>query len=183
MSKCIARLTDQRSRFLAFLERKVRDRAEAEDILQAAYARAIPRADSVEAGCNSVEAWFFRILRNAVIDHYRHRAVEARSILPWSSEMEVPGTAPDPAPGNICGCITAALEAIPPKYREILHDVDLTETPLNSFARRVGITLGNASVRAHRARRALHKQLLDRCGSCARAGCLDCTCPPNFVPR
>jgi RNA polymerase sigma-70 factor (ECF subfamily) len=101
----------------------------------------------------------------------------------WSSEMEVPDTAPDSAPGNICGCIRAALEAIPPRYREILHDVDLTENPLNSFAHRVGITPGNASVRAHRARRALHKQLLHRCGSCARAGCLDCTCSPTFVPR
>jgi RNA polymerase sigma-70 factor (ECF subfamily) len=31
-------------------------------------------------------------------------------------------------------------------------------------------------VRVHRARRALHKQLLHTCGVCAQRGCLDCTC-------
>lgn len=175
MSPVITNLTAQRSRFLAFVERRVRDRAVAEDLLQAAYARAISGANTLKSS-DSANAWFFRILRNSVIDHYRHRAAEARTLEPWTPEIEPQAPALDPAPANTCSCIGKAIDEIQPAYREILREVDLAEAPLDDFARRSGISSGNAAVRAHRARRALRKQLIHRCGSCAKAGCLDCTC-------
>lgn len=38
------------------------------------------------------------------------------------------------------------------------------------------VTANNASVRLHRARRALKEQLLRACGACAAHGCLECSC-------
>lgn len=179
MPETIANLTRQRDRFLAFVQRRVRDRAAAEDILQAAYTRALSRSSSLKAG-DSAEAWFFRILRNAVIDHYRHTAVEQRTFTPLAPEDQ-PETAQPAAeePANTCRCIHAAIDRLHPSYSEVLRQVDLAEAPLESFAALSGITPGNAAVRAHRARKALHKQLLHHCGACAQAGCLDCNCPPR----
>lgn len=175
MSSSVANLMEQRSRFLAFVQRRVRNRQTAEDILQMAYLRAVSNSGSLKTG-DSAEAWFFRILRNAVIDHYRHQAVETRTFAPWESDLEHPYETPDIAPANLCSCVQTALEEVPPSYRKIVREVDLDEVPLESFAERAGISRGNAAVRAHRAHRSLRKKLIDHCGACAEAGCSDCTC-------
>jgi RNA polymerase sigma factor (sigma-70 family) len=175
MPSTISNLGSQRDRFLAFVERRVRDRATAEDILQGAYTRAISRVEDLKTE-QAANAWFFRILRNAVIDHYRHGAVEARSFEPLTPEIESSSPAPDLAAANVCRCISGALDKIQPTYSDALRKVDLAEAPLESFAQQAGITSGNAAVRVHRARKALRKQLLHHCGACAQAGCLDCSC-------
>ena len=69
----IQRLVDSHRQFLAFLQTRVESRAAAEDILQSAFVRGLERGADVRDEESAV-AWFYRILRNAVIDHYRHRA-------------------------------------------------------------------------------------------------------------
>lgn len=176
-SLATASLIDQRQRFLQFVERRVRNRAIAEDILQAAYARALSQQATLRAD-ESASAWFYRILRNAIIDHYRHGRVEARILEPWTSKADRPAPSEDSSHSGICHCIDLALDSVKPAYNEILRAVDLTEASpgLEAFAKKSGITPGNAAVRAHRARYALKKQLLQNCGACAEAGCLDCSC-------
>src|SRR5208283_809455 len=75
-------LLDLRRRFLSFLERRVDDHAIAEDILQAAYLRALESQGRLRA-YESAVAWFYRILRNAVIDHYRRRTTEGSALERW----------------------------------------------------------------------------------------------------
>jgi RNA polymerase sigma factor (sigma-70 family) len=173
MEDVISPLTAERSRFLAVVQRRVRDRATAEDILQAAYARAVRQACSLKSG-DSSEAWFYRILRNGVIDYHRHRAVEDRSLTPL---LDREHASPEISSQNLCRCMESAIEQVRPAYRQILKEVELDETSLKGFAEREGISAGAAAVRAHRARTALHRQLVHHCGSCSdHAGCLDCTC-------
>jgi len=176
-SLAITSLIDQRQLFLQFVERRVRDRAIAEDILQAAYARALGQEAALRAD-NSASAWFYRILRNAIIDHYRRSVVEGRILEPWTSKADRPAPPEDSPHSGVCHCIDSALNSVRPAYSEILREVDLAEASpgLEAFATKSGITPGNAAVRVHRARHALKKQLLESCGACARAGCLDCTC-------
>jgi RNA polymerase sigma-70 factor (ECF subfamily) len=47
---------------------------------------------------------------------------------------------------------------------------------VQDFAEQHGISASNASVRVHRARAALRKQLLRTCATCAEHGCVNCTC-------
>lgn len=172
-----ANLTDQRQRFLKFVEGRVRDRDIAEDILQTAYARALTQQTTLRAD-ESASAWFYRILRNAIIDHYRHGQVEARILEPWMPEEDRPAPAEDSSHSGICHCIDRALDSVRPAYSEVLREIDLAEASpgLEAFAGKSGISRGNAAVRAHRARKALKKKLLQNCGACAQASCLDCTC-------
>ena len=67
-------LVDNHREFLAFLERRVGSRALAEDILQDAFVRGAREARRACASEESAVAWFYRVLRNAVIDHHRRRA-------------------------------------------------------------------------------------------------------------
>ncbi len=175
MQAAIADLIHQRSQFLRFVQRRVESPDTAEDIIQAAYIRAMEQAPNLRSDESAV-AWFYRILRNAVIDHYRHRAAEDRALTRWSQDLETE-TQPDPQTHEIvCDCIEDVLRNMKPAYSEIIRSIDLAETSLEAFAAKAGITAGNAAVRIHRARQALKKQLVMVCGTCAKHACINCTC-------
>jgi RNA polymerase sigma factor (sigma-70 family) len=168
-------LLDLRRQFLGFVERRVHDRALAEDILQSAYMRVLGAGDSLREEDSAV-AWFYRILRNAIIDYVRRRSTETAALERWAKELESE-TSPDPLlHETTCQCIAGAIETLAPAYAGLLLEVDLGEGSLSHYAESQGITAGNAAVRAHRARAALRKQLIRCCGTCAEHGCFDCTC-------
>ena len=76
----------------------------------------------------------------------------------------------------VCGCVTQLLPTLKPEYAEALRDVDLEEMSVKAYAEKRGITANNASVRLHRSREALRRQVQRSCGTCADHGCLDCSC-------
>jgi RNA polymerase sigma-70 factor (ECF subfamily) len=168
-------LIAQRKQFLRFLERRVSSPAVAEDILQNAYLRALEHEGELRNGESST-AWFYRILRNAVIDFYRHRSVEDRALEQWAAELETAVPPNQPTHDLVCRCIAKVLPTLTPSYAEILRQVDLDESSLAEFAARHGITAANATVRIHRARKALKQRLIDTCGACAIHDCLACDC-------
>ena len=172
--EAIARLVEGHREFLAFLERRVESRAAAEDILQSAFARGLERGAGVQD--EKVVAWFYRVLRNSVIDHYRHRSTSARAMEAWGREF-TESQEPDAAlRQEICQCVSGLLETLKPEYRDALLVVDLEDGSLSDLAQRSGITAENAAVRVHRARKALRRQVEQACGTCAEHGCLDCHC-------
>jgi RNA polymerase sigma-70 factor (ECF subfamily) len=177
--EAIQRLVDSHRQFLAFLEKRVESRAVAEDILQSAFVRGLERGAAVRDE-ESVVAWFYRVLRNATIDHYRHRASAERAYAGWAQEFGSLEAPEAELKQEICQCVSVLMETLKPEYREALRVVDLDEGSLNDLAERSGITSGNAAVRVHRAREALRKQIRAACGSCAEHACLDCSCDPKI---
>ena len=174
----IQRLVDSHRQFLAFLEARVESRAAAEDILQSAFVRGLERGADVRDEESAV-AWFYRVLRNAVIDHYRHRAATGRALEGWGNEFVAQEAPEAELKQEICQCVAGLLETLKPDYQIALRIMDLEEGSLNDLARQAGITSGNAAVRVHRARESLRKQVRMVCGSCAEHGCLDCHCKPK----
>jgi RNA polymerase sigma-70 factor (ECF subfamily) len=168
-------LLDNHARFLAFLERRVGSRDEAEDILQEAFVRSLDRAPPATDSTSAV-AWFYRVLRNALTDHYRRRDSRARAIDRLGGEIDA-STGPDlDLEAVVCACVMGLLETLKPEYAAALRRVDLDGSSVRDYAEATGITPGNAGVRLHRAREALRKQLVRCCGTCLEHGCLDCVC-------
>jgi len=174
--EAIERLVAGHREFLGFLERRVESRAVAEDILQSAFTRGLERGAGVDE--EKIVAWFYRVLRNAVIDHYRSRASQSRALEGWGKEFAESVEPEDGLKNEICQCVAGLLETLKPEYREALRVVDLEDGKLGDLAQQSGITAENAAVRIHRARRALRQQVQKACGTCADHGCLDCHCKP-----
>lgn len=172
--EAIAQLVKGHREFLAFLERRVESRAVAEDILQAAFTRGLERGGDVKD--EKVVAWFYRVLRNAVIDHYRQRSTAARAMEAWGREFPDVQEPEAELRQEICRCVSGLLETLKPEYREALRIVDLEEGKLKDLAQQSGITAENAAVRVHRARAALRRRIEQACGTCSVHGCLDCSC-------
>jgi RNA polymerase sigma factor (sigma-70 family) len=169
-------LVDNHARFLGFLERRVGSRDEAEDILQDAFVRSIGRTDALQTP-ESATAWFYRVLRNALIDHHRREGTRSKAFLQLAAEAEGETVAADHELEAVaCACITAMVDTLKPEYGTALRRVDLDGLSVRGFAEEVGITPGNAGVRLHRAREALRRQLARSCGTCLDHGCLDCRC-------
>ena len=172
--EAIAQLVKGHREFLAFLERRVESRAVAEDILQAAFTRGLERGGDVQD--EKVVAWFYRVLRNAVIDHYRQRSTTTRAMEAWGREFPDVQEPEAELRQEICRCVSGLLETLKPEYREALRIVDLEEGKLKDLAQQSGITAENAAVRVHRARAALRRRIEQACGTCSVHGCLDCSC-------
>jgi RNA polymerase sigma factor (sigma-70 family) len=164
--------------FLGFLERRVHSRAVAEDILQDAFVKSTTKLDTLRSD-ESVVAWFYRVLRNAVIDHRRRMGASDRKLNAFGQEVEN-WLEPDvEMRGAICRCVGELAATLKPDYAEALRTVEVEGVTVKDYAQRAGISASNAGVRVFRAREALRKQVVRSCGTCAEHGCLDCTCAPS----
>lgn len=168
-------LLAQRKQFLSFVQRRVLDSELAEDILQTAYLRAFEHQDDFKPSESAV-AWFYRLLRNAVIDSYRRRASTDKALQAWARELENAAQPASDLYNEVCACLHGILDGLKPEYSEVVRAVDLEEQRLQDFAQQHDLSTSNAGVRIHRARAALRKQLLRTCATCAEHGCLNCSC-------
>jgi RNA polymerase sigma-70 factor (ECF subfamily) len=168
--EALQRLLESREQFLRFIRTRVHGSMDVEDLLHGALVKAIKRGGQLRDGESAV-AWFYRILRNSIADHYRANAHPAPELPPVQEHREV------------CECLHALVENLKPEYRDAIRLVDLQQKPLAELAAFAHISAGNAAVRVHRARQALKKQVQNVCGVCAEHYCLDCRCTHQKSPH
>jgi RNA polymerase sigma factor (sigma-70 family) len=158
--------------FLAFVERRVGDRALAEEIVQDALVRSLEHLGEIR---ESAIGWFYRVLRNAIIDRARRAATQRIRLDALAAELET--TEPDRELEDVvCRCVGVLAATLKPEYADALRRIDVEGAAVKDYAEEAGISASNAGVRVFRAREALRKQVARSCGTCATHGCLDCTC-------
>jgi RNA polymerase sigma-70 factor (ECF subfamily) len=195
----VAGLAEARERFLGFLAKRVGRRELAEELLHDAFVRSLERGEDLRDESSAV-AWFYRSLRNAVVDHYRRRGAEGRALERLASDLAAastaaslrghPAAAGTEADGDLeraaCACVLEVAETLGGARAEILRAVDVDGQAVRDYAARARISANAASVRLHRARAALRDALARACGPCCSGGgCIDCTCSrpaPGEVP-
>lgn len=171
----LAVLLENHRAFLRYLERRVGDRALAEDILQDAFTKVMNRPDQTPTD-EGVVPWFYRTLRNAAIDQFRRRGAATRAVEAFARELETHSSPEPELEGEICACVTRLAGTLKAEYAEALQAIDVNGMPVKSFADQRGLSASNAGVRVFRAREALKKRVAESCGTCAEHGCRDCTC-------
>ena len=176
----IATLVESHREFLRFLEGRVGSRAVAEDILQEAFVRGMSRIDSLHRD-ESATAWFYRMLRNAVVDHFRRRGASDRAMTALAAELDEAAEPEVETKRVVCQCVRELAGTLKPEYAAALQRVEVDGLSVQAFAEEASITPNNAAVRLFRAREALRKRVAASCGTCADHGCLDCSCGPPPV--
>lgn len=173
-----AELNAHRSAFKAFLAARVGSEAEAEDILQNGLLKALQSSGDLHDDAK-LTAWFYQLLRHAVVDHYRARG-SARRRHDALAEM-IAALGDDTAPAavlerQLCGCLAGVVDTLKPRHAELLRRVDLNGESVQAAAKALKMTPNSASVALHRARKDLRARLETFCGDCAQGSCLDCDC-------
>lgn len=159
MAVVAAALRDNGPRLRRFVAGRV-PACDVDDVIQIAALRAMEKADTLNKAGRALP-WLYRIHASVAVDLARKRASEQR--LKDAVVAEV-AREPDDTEGELCGCTVAQAKRLRPRYTEILHLVDVEGEPLGDAAQTLGISVGNAGVRLHRARQALRRKMEAHCG-------------------
>jgi len=148
-----------------FAQWLTRDRAEAEDLVQETYAKALKGFASFEPGTN-FRAWMYRILRNCFLTS--RAGLAAKMTEPLENETggaETPETAMAAIEDQ--RAISEALEELPVPFREVILLCDVEEMSYREIAETLGIPIGTVMSRLARARKALRTAIGVRTGRAA----------------
>lgn len=148
---------EHRTRLLTFVRRRVASFDDAEDLVQDILLKAARHTDQLQSE-SRLQAWLYRIARNAIADYYRAARPETEVI---AEDLAEERTTPD-AIADIAECIEPFIQDLEPAYRDALVLADLHRLPQSEVAQRLGISLSGAKSRIQRAR----KQLADAYTSC-----------------
>jgi len=160
-------------RLYAAALRLTRNEADAQDLVQDTYLRAFRSSGQFEPGTN-LRGWMFTILHNTFLNQRRDRG---RS--PIDADSEAVEQAPDDrhASANpeelllresLDADLRAALDSLPPTYREAVWLRDVEQFSYDEIAGIVGVPIGTVMSRISRGRRALYDDLVTRSGEYAR---------------
>jgi RNA polymerase sigma-70 factor (ECF subfamily) len=171
----VERLVFNHREFLSFLEKRLGSRADAEDVLQEAFVKGVEHGRELRDD-ESATAWFYRTLRNAVIDRYRRQGSRGRALAALAEELEHAEEPNQDVRNAVCACVGSLATTLKPEYAEALRRIEVEGESVQGYAAALGIQPNNAAVRVHRARQALRTRVLAACGTCAEHGCMDCSC-------
>jgi len=136
----------------------VRDRTEAQDLVQNVYLQAWKSFQRFEPGTNC-RAWLFKILFNE-IRHYRRKWFNTRTVPEGEQSLEETVAYEPPIPEQIRDeDILAALDEIPSDFREVVLMADVHEFAYQEIAETLRIPVGTVMSRLSRGRKHLRLKL------------------------
>lgn len=146
----------------------LRDPAEAEDVVQETFLKAMTRLDQFE-GRSRLDTWLYRVAYNASLDRLRRRPTEplpeddagddAPTVMPQS--MVEWRLTPENRllDGEARAALDAAIQTLPEKLRAVFLLRDIEGLSGEETAEALGLQVGAVKVRLHRARLALRERL------------------------
>jgi RNA polymerase sigma-70 factor (ECF subfamily) len=146
-------------RLRAFLRRRVRDDATADDLTQETLLKVYRSRAALRDGTR-IEAWLYRVARTTLIDHYRRKkpTEELPEVLAAESGEEV-----DSLRSAIAASTRRFLEELPESYREPVRLAELEGLPLAKIALRLDLSLTAVKSRVRRGRQMLKAKLQACC--------------------
>ncbi len=168
-------LVEARQEILQFLQQRLRNRDEAEEVLQRFSVRALERASQLR-DVQTMRGWLGRILATTIIDYQRSANRRRRREI-QVDQGEIDGLPADAElDAAICNCLYRLLPTLKPEYADIVWRADILGEPRDRLAASLGTSLNNVTVRLHRGRQALRRRLEEMCLTCPVHGFLDCHC-------
>jgi RNA polymerase sigma-70 factor (ECF subfamily) len=156
----LGELYDQHSRLLfGLILRILKDRGEAEEVLQEVFVQAWTRANTYNLQLGSPAGWLVGIARNRAIDRLRANSVRVRTIdaVPEPPAAETPeGSA---AVGEKRRSVQRALESLPVEQRELIEMAYFLGFTHSELAARFNLPLGTVKTRIRTGMLALRGQL------------------------
>ncbi len=147
-------------RILGYIQRRVADPDDAEDLMQEVFVKVHTRIDQLQQE-DRVLPWLYQIARNTVIDYYRSRKPSAslsEELVDDSSEVEEAEPIQVLADG-----LQDMIYQLEVKYQQPLILSEIQGMKQSEVAEELGLSLSGAKSRIQRGRQKLRQLLLDCC--------------------
>jgi RNA polymerase sigma-70 factor, ECF subfamily len=158
--RAIGELYDRHGRLLyGLILRILRDRSEAEEVLQEVFVQVWTRADTYNVELGAPIAWLVRIARNRAIDQLRANNVRARTM--EASPLPQPVETPEAraAVSEQQRAVARALDALPLEQRELIEHAYFQGLTQSELAERFNLPLGTVKTRVRMGMMALRREL------------------------
>jgi RNA polymerase sigma-70 factor, ECF subfamily len=158
--QAVAELYDRHHRLLfGLILRILRDRSEAEEVLQEVFVLVWTRAQTYNVALGSPAAWLVRIARNRGIDRLRANNVRVRAV--ESAPLPVVVDSPE-ARASLSEqqrAVACALESLPQDQRVLIEQAYFLGLTQSELAERFKLPLGTVKTRIRTGMTALREQL------------------------
>jgi RNA polymerase sigma-70 factor (ECF subfamily) len=145
-------------RAYAVAQRMLQNSADAEDVVQEAFLRALERIAQCGPG-RAFGPWFFRILITQGLNHQRSSKVRRTEELPESVHNHSPGADIDAEASEIRVAFRAALAQLPETQRTIVQLSDIEGYGSGELAAMLDMPAGTVRWHLHQARKFLRSAL------------------------
>jgi len=159
----LGELYDTHSRLLfGLILRILKNRDEAEDVLQEVFVQAWTRASTYQPAFGSPAGWLVGIARNRAIDRLRANAVRGRASEPTSMSPTRETPESQASLGEQQLDIKRALDALPPEQRDLIEQAYFLGFTHSELAARCSLPLGTVKTRIRSGMQALRGHLEGR---------------------
>ena len=146
-------------RLLGFIQARVDNRDDAEDLLQDVFVKIHTRLETLQDE-ERLAPWVYQVTRNTITDYYRSRKPSQE--LPESLPVEMPPVESQPV-DQIAAGLRGLVNCLPEKYRQALLLSEFEGLKQQEVAERLDLSLSGAKSRVQRGRDLLRDELLDCC--------------------
>ena len=156
----VAALYDRHCRLLfGLILRIIRDRSEAEEILQEVFVQVWTRAQTYNVTLGPPAAWLVRIARNRAIDRLRANAVRVRAVeaAPVPDPVQSPESSASVSEQQ--RAVARALDTLPAEQRLLIEQAYFLGLTQSELAEKFALPLGTVKTRIRTGMLALREQL------------------------
>ena len=158
--RAVADLYDRHNRLLyGLILRILRDRSEAEEVLQEVFVLVWTRAETYNVALGSPAAWLVRVARNRAIDRLRSNAVRLRAV----EATPLPDAAASPETHAVDSerqrVVKRALDTLPADQRVLIEQAYFLGLTQSELAEQFQLPLGTVKTRIRTGMLTLREQL------------------------
>lgn len=169
-----AALTESHQDLYRFLKRKIGNDADARDVLQDFYVKALTRFSDLKDE-DRLRGWLSQVLRSTIADHFRDRKRTSDLLASYAANAELL-FGEEELDFVICACLYKMLPTLSPGYADLIWRADLIGEERSAIAEDLGLSEAALRVKLHRARRAMRERLEQTCHTCLEHGYFQCAC-------
>jgi RNA polymerase sigma-70 factor, ECF subfamily len=161
--------TDLHERLRGFVGRRIGNPYAADDVAQEVLLRLHRSMDELRVE-DRLDAFAYRIARNAIIDHYRARGAAKETpqspdelVARVDTDGDTEPESDSDARQELARCLAPLIRRLPEPYREALTLTDLGKLSQVEAAQVVGLSVPGMKARVQRARAQVHELLTGCC--------------------
>jgi RNA polymerase sigma-70 factor (ECF subfamily) len=155
---------DFHGRLRSFVSRRVKQTAEADDVVQEIFLHIHRNLSTVKDEAR-LPAWIFTIARNAIVDYFRKNSRPTETL---AEDFDLPAPTEQHEIDNsafqeLAHCLEPMIEGLPESYRDAIRLTELRGVAQSQAAKQTGLSVSGMKTRVQRARRKLKTMLFQCC--------------------